>query len=94
MPASIRSLLALPPLASLTARASPRHLARTMPSSSAEQPPWPRSGVLRCSASPATHTLPLLMLAVTSTSCGTFEPRSLSSTNCFIFGRALVDALI
>ncbi|KAF1878467.1 hypothetical protein Lal_00047136 [Lupinus albus] len=42
-------------------KASPRHLAKTIPSSKARHPPWPRSGVAGCKASPTTHTLPLLI---------------------------------
>ncbi|GKV23990.1 hypothetical protein SLEP1_g33652 [Rubroshorea leprosula] len=42
-------------------KASARHLAKTTPSSRAEHPPWPISGVMGWRASPATQTLPLLI---------------------------------
>ncbi|PON89948.1 LOW QUALITY PROTEIN: hypothetical protein TorRG33x02_142340 [Trema orientale] len=38
-------------------KASARHLAKMTPSSKAEQPPWPISGVIGWRASPATQTL-------------------------------------
>ncbi|PON45069.1 hypothetical protein PanWU01x14_262120 [Parasponia andersonii] len=41
--------------------ASARHIAKMTPSSKAEQPPWPISGVIGWRASPATQTLPRLI---------------------------------
>lgn len=98
-PCSIRLYLSpsssVSPLAFI---ASPRQRARITPSSMAEQPPCPISGVIGWSASPATHTLSFAMFAHKSSHGGrylsrdiTMLSRSVVSTTLLMFsGKSLI----